>query len=233
MHAMESILPPSLDSRAPAKWLGAATMSTEVQVERTHGVEWCVASRASPGETVSGDLHLVKSWADGVLFAVVDGLGHGEEATIAARRAVETLTAHAEESVLALMQRCHVALRQTRGAVITLVSLNTSDRTAAMLGVGNVEAVLLHTNVRAPVRRESVLLRGGVVGYQLPALQASHAEIAPGDVLVFATDGVREDFGDVVRGTDSVAQIVETVMSRKFRGTDDGLVLAGKYVGTP
>ena len=49
-------------------------------------IEWGVASRALPGETRSGDLHVVESFAGGALVAAVDGLGHGEEAADAADR---------------------------------------------------------------------------------------------------------------------------------------------------
>ena len=37
-------------------------------------------------------------------------------------------------------------------------------------------------------------MRGGVVGYELPIVQASVTAIAPGDVLIFATDGIRPSF---------------------------------------
>jgi len=200
-------------------------------VNREQCVEWCVASRALPGELVSGDLHVVAPWEHGVLFAVVDGLGHGDEATVAARTAVEVLAAHPHESVIALVQRCHRALQRTRGAVMTLLSLNTADDTATLLGVGNVEAALVRANPQGLRPRESVLLRGGVVGYQLPALQASLVPFSPGDLVVFATDGVREDFGDLISAQETPAALVDRIMAQKFRGTDDGLVLAGKYLG--
>jgi hypothetical protein len=76
-----------------------------------------------------------------------------------------------------------------------------------------------------------VLLRGGVIGYQLPALQQSVLPLALDDVVVFATDGVREDFGDLLEAADPLGLNVERVITQKFRGTDDGLVLACKYVG--
>jgi hypothetical protein len=50
---------------------------------------------------------------------------------------------------------------------------------------------------------------------------------------VFATDGVREDFGESVNATDPPAQLAENILARKFRGTDDGLVLACRYLGRP
>lgn len=206
--------------------MNAATAPTPQQA-----IEWSVASRALPGESVSGDLHSVVPWSDGVGIAVIDGLGHGTEATAAARAAVMVLEQHPGLPVATLVQHCHRALLRTRGAVMTIVSLNTRDNTLTVLGIGNVETVLFRADPRARPKHESVLLRGGVVGYQLPPLQTSVLPIATGDIVVFATDGVRADFSDLLNSTDSPQQLVDKIMAQKFRGTDDGLVLACKYVG--
>ena len=192
-------------------------------------VEWSVASRALPGQHVSGDLHVVAPCENGVLLGVVDGLGHGDEATAAARIATAVLEQHAGEPVVALVQHCHRALQRTRGVVMTLVTLDTRENTISALGIGNVETVIQRADARAKPQREIVLLRGGVVGYQLPALQTSVLPITPGDVVVFGTDGVREDFSELINPADPPARIVERIMAKKFRGTDDGLVLACKY----
>lgn len=197
--------------------------------QREQAIEWSVASRALPGEAVSGDLHVVTSWEGGALIGVVDGLGHGEEATAAARVAVQALEAHARESLVSVVQHCHRALLKTRGVVMTLASLDTHSETLTVLGVGNVEAMVFHPNPRGPARREGVLLRGGVVGYQLPALQTSVLQVALGDIVVFATDGVREDFSDLINPHDPLQEMVDKVLAQKFRGTDDALVLACKY----
>lgn len=194
-------------------------------------IEWSVASRAHPGQVVSGDLHAVVPCNSGVLLAVVDGLGHGDEATAAARIAVAVLEQHAGEPVVNLVQHCHRSLQRTRGVVMTVAAVNTRDDTVTVLGIGNVETVLQRANRLARPARESVLLRGGVVGYNLPALQASVLPIARGDVVVFGTDGVREDFSELIDPAESPQHLVEKIMARKFRGTDDGLVLACKYLG--
>jgi phosphoserine phosphatase RsbX len=201
--------------------------------QRQEAIEWSVASRAIPGQAVSGDLHVVKAWEHGVLIGVVDGLGHGDEATAAARIATAVLEQYAGEDVVPLVQHCHRALQRTRGVVMTVVSLNTRDETATTLGIGNVETVIHRADPQARPQHESVLLRGGVVGYQLPALQASVTPIAAGDVVVFGTDGVREDFSDLINPAEPPARIVDRIMAKKFRGTDDGLVLACKYTGKP
>lgn len=199
--------------------------------QRQHVIDWSVASRPAPGLPVSGDLHVVAPWRDGVLLGVVDGLGHGDEATAAARIAVAVLEQHAGDSVISLVQRCHRALQRSRGVVMTLASLNTRDDSLTVIGIGNVETAICRASPEMCPRRESVLLRGGVVGYQLPALHANILPISAGDLIVFATDGVREDFADLIDSRDPMPRLVERILEKKFRGNDDGLVLGCRYTG--
>ncbi len=205
----------------------------DAAVHREAGIEWSVVARTLPGETVSGDQHLVAKSADGLLMAVIDGLGHGDEATRAAKTAADVLADHADEPVVQLMRLCHAALKQTRGAAMTIVSINARRRTASAVGVGNVETVVVRRD-RGPRQvtppRETVLLRNGVVGYQLPPLQPCEIALEPGDVVVFATDGVREDFGERVNAREPLPQLVQGILRQKFRGTDDALVLACKIL---
>ena len=201
--------------------------------QRRHAIEWSVASRALPGQSVSGDLHVVVPTADGALVGVIDGLGHGEEAVAAARVAAGVMEQRASDPVVPLVQHCHQALQRTRGVVMTVLSVNAAENSVSALGIGNVETTIVRANPQARPRRESVLLRCGVVGYQLPALHASVIPVAAGDMFVFATDGVWEDFSELVTTTESPAQLVDMIMAQKFRGTDDGLVLACKYLGHP
>jgi phosphoserine phosphatase RsbX len=203
---------------------------TDTLVRRERCVEWSMVFRALPGERVCGDQHVVAASRDGVLAAVIDGLGHGDEATFAAQAAVAVLAAHSSDDVVALVQQCHRALRPTRGAAMTVLSVNDRDGTVTALGIGNVETVIVRAAGSRPAR-ESILLRGGVVGYQLPTLQTSVFPLAVGDVMVFATDGVREDFGDRLNPAEPLPQLVNNILARKFRGTDDALVLACKYLG--
>jgi phosphoserine phosphatase RsbX len=203
------------------------------EAHHTGCVEWSAVTRAAPGETVSGDLHVVMPWSGGTLVAVMDGLGHGEEATFAARMAAAVLARHAEAPVTVLTQQCHEALRQTRGVVMTVASIDWREEMLTAVGVGNVETVRMRISPRVQPRRESVILRGGVVGYQLPPLQPTLLPIAPGDVVVFATDGVGEDFAESINLDDPIAQMADRVMVRNFRGRDDALVLACKYLGAP
>ncbi|MDL5501899.1 MAG: SpoIIE family protein phosphatase, partial [Candidatus Methanoperedens sp.] len=113
-------------------------------------------------------------------MAVVDGLGHGYEAAAASDIAIATLDTYAHEPVIPLVKRCHEALKGTRGVVMSIVSFNSLDMTLTWLGVGNIESILLREDVKAVPARKSLLLRGGVLGYQLPPLKESVIPVLPG-----------------------------------------------------
>src|SRR5258708_6850521 len=134
-------------------------------------VDWAVAQKAAPGQTVSGDLHLTQPHERGVLLAVVDGLGHGPEASRAAIIAIDALRQQPSDSVHALTNRCHAALTRTRGVVMTLASFDSADRTITWCGIGNVEARLFRYDANGTTSPENALLRGGTVGSQLPVQQ--------------------------------------------------------------
>ena len=209
------------------------TVSSEPLAPSGSGlIAWGVAGRALPGETVSGDLHLVKPIANGVLLAVADGLGHGDEATVAAKTAIAVLENHAEEPLPALVKRCHEALTKTRGVVMTVATLRPFDGQLTWLGVGNVEAILLRADRQAKAPSDRVLLRSGLVGYQLPELRASTLAIAPGDLLIFATDGIGAGFTEELARSDSPQPLADRILERHFKGTDDALVLAVRYPGS-
>ena len=193
------------------------------------GVRWAVAQRALPGETRSGDASLVETFAGGVLLAAVDGLGHGAEAATAARIAVEQLRSHPDESPIALVKRCHLALEQARGAVMSLASLNAQDGSLAWIGVGNVCGVLVRAGAGDYPQRESLLLRGGVVGYNLPALGQSVLTALPDDVLVFATDGVASDFVTEIGPLPHPQLLADRILARWGLETDDALVLVAQF----
>ena len=194
-------------------------------------LEWSVAARTMSGEIECGDAHLVVESPGGALVAVVDGLGHGGEAAVAAREAVATLTQHADEPVVPLLQRCHGQLRATRGVVMTLASFRAADASMTWLAVGNVEGFLLRADAAAIPARESVLLRGGVVGYEIPPLRPATHRVAAGDTLVLATDGIRSAFAEGLDVAAPPREMAAGILARHAKDTDDALVLVARWLG--
>jgi negative regulator of sigma-B (phosphoserine phosphatase) len=205
-----------------------------IQVSPTEPpIAWGVSSRALGGAAVSGDLHVVVPGEQSMLVAAIDGIGHGTEAAHAARVAAAVLAHHAEEPLIPLMQRCHEELRGTRGVVLSMASFDLRRNTMNWLGVGNVEAALFRTSGLSNPPRASLVLRGGVVGYQIPSLRAAEYGIHAGDVLVFATDGVRSDFTAYSPLGCDMQEAADAMLERYGKDTDDAMVLTVRYLGQP
>lgn len=194
-------------------------------------LEWGVAARALPGEQLSGDLSLVKPAGDSVLVAVVDALGHGSDAASAAGVAIAALERYATDPLPLLLQRCHTALVGTRGVVLSLALFSVPRATMTWLGVGNVEGVLLAGDPGARPGRTSLITRAGIVGAEVPQLQPWVVPLAPGDTLVFATDGIRSGFAEDVSVVDPPQAVAERILARNAKDTDDALVLVVRYRG--
>ncbi len=194
-------------------------------------VEYGVAKFILPGQGESGDRHLICCGGNGVLIAVVDGIGHGEEAADAAEAAISILNTNAAEPVISLVERCHEGLRSTRGVVLSLAFIDPQHGMMTWLGVGNVQGVLMRAGARKGSVQEVLLLRGGVVGSQLPALQAAVLPIAKGDTLVFVTDGIHSEFVEGLSALESPQRAAEKILKQHGRGNDDALVLVVRLTG--
>ena len=112
-----------------------------------------------------------------------------------------------------------------------LVAFDLRDRTLTWIGVGNVDAMLFHANGDGSQRRERAVLRGGVIGYQLPALKAEVLPLHRSDTVILTTDGVEPRYSDnlVLHGTPQA--VADEIMAGHGRATDDALVLVARYQG--
>jgi phosphoserine phosphatase RsbX len=186
------------------------------------------AATALDGEQ-SGDLHLVTPLPHGALVAVIDGLGHGPAAAEASRVAARVLREHAGASLVELIELCHAGLRSTRGAVMSLASLDSLRGAVDWCGIGNVEGALFSA---APGRaRHAIVCRGGVVGYRLPALKVTTVPLSVQDLLVFATDGISSSFAHVVDVEREPQEIADRILANCGKRSDDALVLVVRYLG--
>jgi serine/threonine protein phosphatase PrpC len=205
-------------------------LGTKVSSARSE-IEWGVASRPAPGQTLSGDTHVVQIRDRHVLLAVVDGLGLGNEAAIAANTAVSIMKRYAADKVESLVNRCHRSLMMSRGAVMTLVSIDIDTRSLTWLGVGNVEAALLRADPAVLPSVERLQLHGGLVGYQMPILKASKLTIERNDLLVLTTDGIGGDVTEGISREEPVQKIADSIIERHYKSNDDALALVARYLG--
>jgi hypothetical protein len=194
-------------------------------------VEYGVARFVLPGQGESGDLHLICCNRKGILIAAVDGIGHGEEAANVAKAATAILKSCADEPIISLVERCHEKLRATRGVVLSLAFIDPDHGMMTWLGVGNVQGVLVRAGRTKGNAKERLLLRAGVVGSQLPPLQATVLPIARQDTLFLATDGIRSGFAETLSALENPQRAADRILEHYRTGNDDGLVLVVRLTG--
>lgn len=193
-------------------------------------IEWSTAAATMPGETESGDRYWAGAVANGMMFAVIDGLGHGRAAAAASDIAIATLERHAGAPPIELLRRCHESLRGTRGAAMSLAVFDTQAAMLTWIGVGNVEGTLLRRDAGLP--SDKLLLRNGVVGIQLPILRAGELAVQSGDILTMVTDGVTAESPLRVSMNGRIESMADGILAGACKGTDDALVLVARYRGT-
>src|SRR5262245_2630464 len=100
------------------------------------------------GETHSGDGWAAWSAGELTSILVVDGLGHGTEAAVAADTAIATFRRHAERSAADVITLVHQALRSTRGAAVALAELDQRNHTLRYCGLGNISSTVIAADGR-------------------------------------------------------------------------------------
>ena len=188
-------------------------------------ITWGAVCRAKYGQTISGDVYVVREYAEGrVLISVIDGLGGGSEAERAARLAAQLLEQYPDLPLQDLIRRSHTALHATRGAVIGLLRLEQASCQATYVGVGNI-GVQVYS--RQPIKPIS---KNGILGFRLPTLLELRYVYDPGDIFVLYSDGVSSNFAQ--DGKIDIKQppqrMAEQILDTYGKHTDDATVVAVK-----
>ena len=196
-------------------------------------LEWAVASKPIPGETVLGDACLVQRRRDGALLAVADGLGHGPEAAKAAEMAIGILKVSGDEDIPSLFRRCDLALKNTRGIVLSLATINFDSRVLEWAGIGNVASILLRRPAEGGPTHRRLAPVPGLLGDYARVPRMESIPMLPGDTLLFATDGISQSFADDLEPllSSSPQRVAGHVLEENWRGNDDALVLVARYKG--
>jgi phosphoserine phosphatase RsbX len=189
-----------------------------------------VAERALRGELRSGDRAVFAAYEGGALVAAIDGLGHGDGAADAAEAAAGVLYEHAHDDPVRLLDTCHRALSHTRGAVMTLAWFDLGAQRLMWTGVGNVEGRLMHPGAGPRAPTEGALTKGGVVGYNLPSIRVTSADLMVEDVMVLATDGIDSGFAGAIAPGGRAQEIADRILAEHGKAGDDALVVVVRYL---
>jgi len=198
------------------------------------------ATRALPGAGVNGDAFVIIEWAEGALFGVIDGIGHGKEAHRAACAVRQYVESHFDRPLTELFAGSERACHGTRGVVMALARFDAAPETTQEMSqkaqqlrltfasVGNIE-----TRVYGGTKPLRLLVRRGILGMprsSVPPAVTTSLWCAD-HILILHSDGVRshwsfDSFPEFI--TQSADQVASTLLKYMGRLEDDATVLVIK-----
>lgn len=193
------------------------------KIDPIHEMHIGVVSIAKSGEEVCGDGWKSELLADKGLCLVADGLGHGVNAAIAARQAMESFSEHRREAPVEIIERVHDALRSTRGAAVAIAQVDYSQKVVRYCGVGNISGAII---ANGDARHLASL--NGTAGVEVRKISEFTYPWSDESILIMHSDGLMSRWD--LKSYPGLAQrdpsLIAAVLYRDFnRGRDDVTVL--------
>ena len=182
---------------------------------------------AKPGELVSGDGWAAHEAGDHRVLMVVDGLGHGTEAAVVAREAVNLFTRQRGQPPADLVQTLHQGLRHTRGGAVAVARVQWASQTIVFAGLGNIAAAVIGAD--GSVRR--MVSHNGTAGHNARKIQAFEYPFGAGALLVMHSDGLGGHWSAAPYpglARNHPALVAGVLYRDQARGRDDATVLVSR-----
>ena len=212
-------------------------------------LEFGVATRPFPGMEVNGDAFVIKHWGDSVLIGVIDGLGHGEFAHLAAETARHFVETHYDQPLDAPFRGVARVCRSTRGVVMALARFdygpqgsglkeNTPASAQSESGAGKPGIRLsfgsignIEVRVRGNPAPMNFMVRRGVLGGTAPKVVITEHAWDLESLMVLHSDGLRthwtwEDFPGIT--TQSAGALAQQLLNVLAKDEDDATVIVVK-----
>ena len=185
-----------------------------------------VFSRPLPGQRYNGDAYFVKRYEDKVMFAIIDGLGHGQDAHEAAQVAVDCLENYYRRPFTEIFQLCHQRLKKTRGAAMSLCRINLKDRVMTHAGIGNVQ-----TRVYSLEKTPAPFCINGTLGVAMRTVRVDDYPLPEDSIIIMFSDGISGRFTpDNLPGFLNLKpqRLAKQIMDNHARDNDDATVIVGR-----
>jgi len=163
-------------------------------------------------------------------ITVIDGLGHGVPASVAAAHAADSFLASPKGRPTDQLRSMHTDLKKTRGVVAMIAYLDDANSQIMYSGVGNITMKLLSS-----MQSRGCLSYNGIIGHIMPATLNDHVAQweKRTDALVLHSDGIssRWDLQKYPNILQHNGIMLCGALYKDFdRDNDDSTILVAKYV---
>lgn len=178
-----------------------------------------------PGEEVCGDACTVADTPAGRTAMVVDGLGHGPDAAIAANEALRLFHRHRHLPLPQILEYLHAGLRPTRGAAVAIARYDGQRSTVVYGGIGNIAG-----SIQTGHEMRRMISMNGTAGHIARRIQTFDYPSA-GGLVIMHSDGLTmnwslERYPGITRMHPT---LISAVLYRDYaRRRDDATVLVVK-----
>ena len=197
---------------------------TRSWVDRTESAVSKIGGLTVPlkGERVSGDKWTVSEMNGALYCLVVDGLGHGFEASEASNLAVKRFGENLSLPPAAMLKLLHNSLRGTRGAVAAVAHIDLNKQTLVYAGLGNIVGVLCDGT-----DRKHLVSLNGTLGYESRKIMEFKLQWSSQSMLIMHSDGLPTRASDELDhlNTTSPSLIAASIYFHQTKATDDATVL--------
>lgn len=188
--------------------------------------DYCLVKRPLDNAIFCGDTGIVKGSDAEVFVAVIDALGHGEEAQKVAVMCEDFLEKHNHQDLVETMEGLHNHIKGSRGAVGGLCLLDLKTGTVDCVCTGNIVIKKFGSH------SARIIPKDGILGYVIQTPKVERMHLDDGDVLLMYTDGIEEHFGlgdypGFLR--DDAQTIALDIIDRFGKKHDDALCIVLKY----
>ena len=180
---------------------------------------------AAPGEVVSGDGWDIRIDDGKASVMVADGLGHGPVAAEASDEALKIFAA-TSGSPSTILERAHPLMRGTRGAAVSIATVDANRGIVDYAGAGNISCRMI-----SGIEDRSLMSQHGTLGVQIRKLQDISYVWPEHSLIVLHSDGLvtrwnLKDVGGLLQCDPAV--VAGWLLRDHTRGHDDVTVVVLK-----
>ncbi|MHA1974768.1 MAG: ATP-binding protein [Candidatus Hodarchaeales archaeon] len=197
-------------------------------------IELSVFTRSKEGNLFNGDTYFIRNTELLSVLSIIDGVGHGLEASEASQKALLYVEGHYTNNLESIIFELDKELKGTRGVAISILAIKWEENVIEYLGVGNVLTRIITVNpLSRQVKSKLVLNYDGILGFNMKKYSVITLPFEKRDIIIMTSDGLSsrytalfEEEPDLIFS--NTANIAYKIFDRYQKLYDDATIIVGK-----